>query len=370
MLSPPKEKMLSSPSGERVFSSAAVRVPGKNVIRGKNSHQGIFSNNHTIAVGPTWVKSQKMHQDNWPVWWEVAVEAGEAFKYDPFGRRVYKSSPNFAGIFAYDGYNLIETMTSSGAVVACYTQSRRIDEPLAEFRSGGSSYYEADGLGSITSLSSSTGVVANTYIYDSFGNLVASTGTLKNPFLYTGREFDLETGIYEYRERYYDQNGGRFLSEDPSQWTGDVEHQGAIDDSRNAYVYVLNNVPNFTDPSGLYTLKPGIPHPAGALDALLTCTENCLGSSIMVTSTSEPIPQHPPNSPHGRGVAADIHYPSNPHKLLCCASQCGAGFALDENLHPSAHATGPHIHVQIPSGRNGGRGDLPLAKPGGCSKCQ
>lgn len=60
---------------------------------------------------------------------------------------------------------------------------------------------EADGLGSVTSVSSSAGVVANTYTYDSFGNVTNFTGTLRNPFQYTGREFDLETGIYEYRAR-------------------------------------------------------------------------------------------------------------------------------------------------------------------------
>jgi RHS repeat-associated protein len=137
-----------------------------------------------------------------------------AFKYDPFGRRIYKSSPNFTGIFAYDGFNLIMTMNSGGAVVSRYTFTQNIDEPLAEFRSGGNSYYEADGLGSITSLSSSAGALANTYTYDSFGNVTSSTGTLSNPFRYTGREFDSETGLDFNRARYYDSTAGRYLSED------------------------------------------------------------------------------------------------------------------------------------------------------------
>jgi RHS repeat-associated protein len=40
--------------------------------------------------------------------------------------------------------------------------------------------------------------------YDSFGNLTASTGSLVNPFRYTARESDTETGLYYYRARYYD----------------------------------------------------------------------------------------------------------------------------------------------------------------------
>ncbi len=165
------------------------------------------------------------------------------FKYDPFGRRVYKSSPNFTGIFAYDGYNLIETMNSSGALLARYTQTQNIDEPLADLRSGSDSYYEVDGLGSVTSLSNSAGSVANTYTYDSFGMLTTSSGTLTNPFRYTAREFDPETGIYEYRARYYDQSVGRFISEDPIGLTAGM----------NKYEYVNNSASNAVDPLGLAT---------------------------------------------------------------------------------------------------------------------
>jgi len=172
-----------------------------------------------------------------------------AFKYDPFGRRIYKSSPNFTGIFVYDGANLIETVNSSGAVVARYTETQRIDEQLAELRSGGSTYYEADGLGSVTSLSSSAGAVANTYTYDSFGNTTNSTGTLSNPFRYAGREFDTETGIYENRFRYYDQSVGRFISEDPVGFMGGI----------NKYAYVLNRPTSFNDPFGLQGGCPEYP---------------------------------------------------------------------------------------------------------------
>src|SRR4051794_33048034 len=61
---------------------------------------------------------------------------------------------------------------------------------LLELRSGTTSYYQQDGINSVTSLSNPTGALANTYTYDSFGKLTASTGTLTNPFRYTGREFD------------------------------------------------------------------------------------------------------------------------------------------------------------------------------------
>ena len=124
------------------------------------------------------------------------------FKYDSFGRRIQKSGPLGTTNYLYDGKVLLEEVDNSGNVLARYSQGPDIDEPLAELRSGTTSYYQQDGLSSVTSLSSSTGALASTYSYDAFGKLSASTGTLANSFQFTGREFDPETGIYEYRARY------------------------------------------------------------------------------------------------------------------------------------------------------------------------
>ena len=110
-----------------------------------------------------------------------------------------------------------------------------------EVRGSTTSYYQADGLDSVTSLSNSSGALANTYTYDSYGKLTASTGAVANPFRYTGREFDPETGIYEYRARYYDPNVGRFTSEDPIEFGGGV----------NFYRYARNNPLINIDPAGL-----------------------------------------------------------------------------------------------------------------------
>ncbi len=143
--------------------------------------------------------------------------------------------------FAYDGYNLIETMNSTGSIVARYTFTQNIDEPLAMQRSGSTSYYQADALGSVTSLTSSTGSVANTYTYDSFGKVTNSTGSLRNPFFFAGREYDKETSRYFNRARYYSPSTGRFISEDPIRFLAGV----------NFYSYVGNEPTSFTDPGGL-----------------------------------------------------------------------------------------------------------------------
>jgi RHS repeat-associated protein len=169
--------------------------------------------------------------------------ASNSFKYDPFGRRIYKSSSTATSVFAYDGDNLIEEANSSGTVVVRYSQGLNIDEPLAMLRSSATSYYDADGLGSITSLSNAAGSLAQIYQFDSFGKQTASSGSLTNPFQYTARESDPETGLYYYRARYYDPSSGRFSVEDPLKFFG-----GDI----NFYRSVWNHPINFRDPRGLW----------------------------------------------------------------------------------------------------------------------
>ncbi len=163
-----------------------------------------------------------------------------SFKYDPLGRRIYKSSSSGTSVFAYDVDNLVEETNSGGAVVARYSQGLNVDEPLAMLRSGTTSFYHTDGLGSVTSLANSSGTLAQTYTFDSFGKRSASSGSLTNPFQYTARESDMETGLYYYRARYYDANTGRFLSEDPIGFNGGL----------NFYSYTQNRPIGLRDPSG------------------------------------------------------------------------------------------------------------------------
>jgi RHS repeat-associated protein len=143
--------------------------------------------------------------------------------------------------YLYDGRDLLEEVDNSGNVLARYADGPGFDQPLSMLRSSTTSYYQSDVLSTITSLSNGAGALANTYTYDSYGKLTASTGSITNPLQYTGREFDPESGIYYYRARYYDPSAGRFISEDP------IRFQGGID----FYAYTLNNPVNWIDPFGL-----------------------------------------------------------------------------------------------------------------------
>jgi RHS repeat-associated protein len=167
------------------------------------------------------------------------------FRYDPFGRRIQKSGPLGTTNYLYDGMdasaNVIDEVNNAGNVLGAFTLGPGIDRPLAESIAGAASYYEQDGLGSVTSLSSAAGALANTYAYDSYGRLTASTGNLANPFQFTGRDFDAETQLNFYRARYYDDSVGRFVSEDPSEFEGGTDF----------YAYVRNNPATWIDPLGL-----------------------------------------------------------------------------------------------------------------------
>ena len=71
---------------------------------------------------------------------------------------------------------------------------------------------------------------------------------IDNPFRFAGEYNDDETGLIYLRNRYYDSNTGRFISEDPAM------------DGNNWYIYCNNNPINFVDPWGLFIITNGKSH--------------------------------------------------------------------------------------------------------------
>ena len=88
--------------------------------------------------------------------------------------------------------------------------------------------------------------------YHLYGARKTSTDTTGNPFAYNGEARD-DTGLDYLRARYYDSQGGTFLTEDsyPGEETDPL--------SQNRYSYVQNNPVNYTDPSGHFwnSIKKG-----------------------------------------------------------------------------------------------------------------
>jgi len=306
------------------------------------------------------------------------------FRYDPFGRRIYKSSSAGISIFAYDGDNLIEETNSAGTAVARYEPTQNIDEPLAMLRSGATSYYHADGLGSVTSLSNAAGSIANTYTYDSFGKLTASTGSLVNPFQYTARESDTETGLYYYRARYYDASSGKFLSEDPLEGAGD---------GPNFYTYVLNNPANFVDPFGLNSgtatwpgilirpivgVAPWVRPFAGAIGLFLGLTVGADATGIddarAIPKTKNPTPDckkkgckpcEPPVGTVGYRFDSGTSQARRHYPALCCHYQLTIVNQDPETCVCYWNRLGKHSVPIVPFGAVPRLDDSPLAGGGG-----
>jgi RHS repeat-associated protein len=112
-----------------------------------------------------------------------------------------------------------------------------------------------------------TGTSQNHVVFDSFGNVTSETNPgFDTRFSFTGREFDAETGNYDYRNRQFNPRSGKFMEEDPiglmmqgeisrhyPRWTMPGENsQGSPTVDLNLYRYVSNNPINSTDPKGLY----------------------------------------------------------------------------------------------------------------------
>ena len=185
------------------------------------------------------------------------------YTYDAIGRRVEKVvTAGSTTRFILDGVQVIEEYDGSGAWQARYIYEDGIDRPrcmdradVADVNGNANTtevlrfHYHQQALGSVTEISQPTGAVVEWVTYDvygaarirnRFGTTVASSA-VGNPWLFTGRAFDAESGLYHYRARAYDASAGRLLQRDP---LGYIDGLGLHD-------YVSGQPASDRDPNGL-----------------------------------------------------------------------------------------------------------------------
>jgi len=189
------------------------------------------------------------------------------FKYDYLGRRIRKTVANWSGSayviavdrkFIYDGWNLIAeydaltTFTLARTFVWGLDISRTLEDAggvhglLMINDYGTSQNYQTvyDGNGNILGLvQRSTGALVAQYEYSPYGELIRSSGSYanSNPFRFSTKYTDNETGLVYYGRRYYDPKTGRWLGRDPKEELGGL----------HLYAFVRNNPANRWDYLGM-----------------------------------------------------------------------------------------------------------------------
>ncbi len=105
-----------------------------------------------------------------------------------------------------------------------------------------------DQRGSVAVLLNPAGTVAESYRYDAYGNVKiydssnveSPMSQVGNPWLFSSKRLDKETGLYCFGRRFYDPTLGRFVTADPSGFA----------DGPNLYAYCGGDPVNLIDPDG------------------------------------------------------------------------------------------------------------------------
>ena len=100
-------------------------------------------------------------------------------------------------------------------------------------------YYHRDEQLSTALITDAIGNIQNYYQYDAFGWELDNAECIFNRIRYAGQQYDVQTGQYYLRARYYNPFIGRFLQED-----------AYLGDGLNLYMYCANNPVMYYDPSG------------------------------------------------------------------------------------------------------------------------
>jgi RHS repeat-associated protein len=172
------------------------------------------------------------------------------FHYDPLGRRVSGETGAWLG---FDGENAVRDIGGSGLPIWRFVHGPGIDDPLVGLYQNSPGqfskyYYLTDGRGRLLAFTAADG--SNRMDSPDFtqqGGALAGAIVRSRTFENGRMEVPGAPQLSFYRNRYYDQQTGRWTQEDPIGVAGGL----------NLYNYVGNNPATFTDPFGLCKEAPG-----------------------------------------------------------------------------------------------------------------
>jgi RHS repeat-associated protein len=185
-----------------------------------------------------------------------------AYVYDGLGRCVKQTIDNVATILVYDGWQAIAEFDGWNYFQAWNVYGSGADEILLRYNSQakyGYMRFHQDRHGNAVFLIDNDGQGIEKYTYDAFGR-PAITDWFGNPhlysyyghrFLFQGRDYFHELGVYDYRHRFYHPEVGRFLQTDPTGFDGG---------DMNLFRYCGDDPVDISDPTGLEGEEYGLNH--------------------------------------------------------------------------------------------------------------
>lgn len=199
----------------------------------------------------------------------LITHGGVTIVYDGDGNRVSETVGSVTTNYLVDtqnptGYAQVVDELVSGTVTRTYAYGlERISENQTISSTWTPSFYGYDGHGSVRQLFDSTGTITDSYAYDAFGNLISSTGSTPNVYLFAGEAYDAALGLYYNRARYLNTTTGRFWSMDT--YEGDRQSPASL----HKYLYNQGDPVDHVDPSGHQMLAVAL---AATFAVIALCT--------------------------------------------------------------------------------------------------
>ncbi|HPS39289.1 MAG TPA: RHS repeat-associated core domain-containing protein, partial [Candidatus Cloacimonadota bacterium] len=158
------------------------------------------------------------------------------YDYDASGERVYSGMGSSSKIYINSITSNPLTIIDSNDNVTHYIYGPK---GIVAKRNESLTYYMLkDHLGSTRVVMNENNQAISSYDYDAWGNPMNSTVSEESAYRYTGREYDEETGLHNFRARLYDSVLMRFYQVDPAEQFA------------TPYVYCGNNPIGLVDPDG------------------------------------------------------------------------------------------------------------------------
>ncbi|MBE0433802.1 RHS repeat-associated core domain-containing protein [candidate division WOR-3 bacterium] len=119
---------------------------------------------------------------------------------------------------------------------------------LCRIQSSNKYFYHNDYLGSAKAMTDNAGTKVYSWLGYPFGKQYSITGASYSNYRFTGKEYDVSTGLYYFGARYYMPEIGRFITPDPIVGVRTLNLKDPI--SLTLYSYAKDNPLRFIDPEG------------------------------------------------------------------------------------------------------------------------